>query len=470
MSVEEVVIEKPSAPSKACLVEQSKFTCALGSIQTTLAIPRGIPIVHAGPGCASRQFAFLGNGAGYQGEGYAGGGQISCTNSSQSEVIFGGEKKLRKTVSGTLKVIDGDLYVIHTGCTAGIIGDDIGSIASEFVDEGYPVVSVDTSGFKGNNYVGHELVVNSIIKQYVFHHVPKANVEKGLVNIFSVVPYQDAYWRGDLEEIKRLLAGIGLKANVLYGNGSKGVKDWKNIPNAQFNLVLSPWIGLSTAKLLEKKYQTPYLHIPVLPVGLKETSRFLRKVAAFAEVEHEVVEGFIAKEEKRYKEYFVTLGDLLSDYGPYLPYHLYTVADSTYGVGLSKFFIEELGFTPRKYYGIDITDQKVADQVTDLLTGIDTRYEGAITYAYDNRTIQDEIEADLKDTKVRSVILGSSWDKKLAKENNDSILLRVSLPITDKVIVKKSYIGYQGGLTILEDLYSELFADGMITNTTHAEH
>jgi nitrogenase molybdenum-iron protein beta chain len=149
---------------------------------------------------------------------------------------------------------------------------------------------------------------------------------------------------------------------------------------------------------------------------------------------------------------------------------LYTIADSTYGVGLSKFFIEELGFTPRKYYGIDITDQKVADQVTDLLTGIDARYEGTITYAYDNRVIQDEIEADLKETKVRSVILGSSWDKKLAKENNDSILLRISLPITDKVIVKKSYIGYQGGLTILEDLYSELFADGMITNTTHAEH
>lgn len=95
------------------LIEQAKFTCALGALQTVLAIPKGIPIVHAGPGCAARQFAFASNGAGYQGEGYAGGGQISCTNSTQSEVIFGGERKLRATVEGTLKVLKGDLYVIQ---------------------------------------------------------------------------------------------------------------------------------------------------------------------------------------------------------------------------------------------------------------------------------------------------------------------------------------------------------------------
>ena len=44
------------------LIEQAKFSCALGGLQTVLAISKGIPIVHAGPGCASRQFSYLGNG------------------------------------------------------------------------------------------------------------------------------------------------------------------------------------------------------------------------------------------------------------------------------------------------------------------------------------------------------------------------------------------------------------------------
>ncbi len=452
------------------LIEQAKFSCALGGLQTVLAIDKGIPIVHAGPGCAARQFSYLGNGAGYQGEGYAGGGQISCTNSTQSEVIFGGEKKLRATVEGTLKVMNGSLYVILAGCSAGIIGDDVKQIACEFADEGYPVVGVDAAGFRGNNYAGHELVVNAIIDQYISYEVPKANVEKGLVNVFSVVPFQDAYWRGDLYEIKRLLEGIGIKVNILYGSSSEGFSEWMNIPNAEFNLVLSPWVGLSTAKKLESIYKTPYLHVPVLPVGLKETSRFLRQIADFAKLDSTDVEKFIAAEERRYKNYFVSFGDLVSDFGCYLPYHLYTVADSTYGIGTSKFVIEELGFTPKGFYDIDNPDVKSKELVESLLKDIDVRYEGNIVFEGDNKVIQNDIEKKLDDSKVRSLVLGSSWDKEMVTSRNESILVRLSLPITDRVILNKSYVGYNGGLTLIEDIYSGLFADGMITNTTHADH
>lgn len=451
------------------IIEQAKFSCALGGLQTVLAIPKGIPIVHAGPGCAARQFSFLSGSAGYQGEGYAGGGQISCTNSTQSEVIFGGERKLRATVEGTLKVIDGDIYVIQAGCSAGIIGDDVKQIACEFADEGYPIVGVDTAGFKGTNYLGHEYVVNAIIDQYISFEKPKADVRKGLINVFSVVPFQDAFWRGDLEEIKRLLTGIGLEVNILYGSGSKGFSEWMDIPDAEFNLLLSPWVGLSTVRKLEKLYRTPYLHIPTLPVGLKETGRFLKKVAEFAGIDKDVAAGFIRQEEKRYKEYFVSFGDLVSDFGPYLPYHLYTVADSLYGIGVSKFMIEELGFTPMGFYGIDMPEQKAQDFIRQQLVEIDGRYKDRIMFEGDNRVIQKDIKEKLEKHNVRSVLLGSSWDKELIESHEDGILVRLSIPITDKVILNKTYVGYNGGLSLIEDIYSGLFRDGMITNTTHAD-
>lgn len=45
--------------------------------------------------------------------------------------------------------------------------------------------------------------------------------KKGLVNVWSLLPYQNTFWRGDLTEIKRVLEGAGLKANILFGPESK---------------------------------------------------------------------------------------------------------------------------------------------------------------------------------------------------------------------------------------------------------
>lgn len=73
------------------------------------AIPGGIPIIHAGPGCLSKQYLYAAAQSGFQGEGYAGGIHVSCTNISEKEVVFGGEKKLTSLIEGTLKVIKGDL-------------------------------------------------------------------------------------------------------------------------------------------------------------------------------------------------------------------------------------------------------------------------------------------------------------------------------------------------------------------------
>ncbi len=449
------------------VIEKSKFTCAISSFHTVLAIEKGIPILHCGPGCAGNQLAATAMAAGYQGEGYAGGGQLSCTNTTQTEVVFGGEAKLRATIEGTLKVIKGDLYVVQSGCTAGIIGDDVESVAGEFADRGYPIVGVDTAGFRGNNYLGHELVVNAIIDQFVGDAEP--NVRKGLVNVFSVVPFQDPYWRGDLEEIKRILEGIGLEVHVLYGYSSDGVAEWKDIPNAQFNLVIGPWIGVSSAKLCEKLYGTPYLHIPVLPVGLKETDRFLRKVAEFAGISEESADKFIKKEESRYKKYFVSMGDLITDFASRLPLNLYTIADSFYGLGLTKFMTEELGFEPRKLYAIENPDNSSREIIQKAAQDIDIRLADRVSFEYDNALIIKEIRKDIEETGIRSVILGSTWDEELRGKYNN-LIVSVSNPVADKVIMSRTYVGYNGGLNLIEDIYSDLFSQGQVsTNSPRVE-
>lgn len=46
--------------------------------------------------------------------------------------MFGGEQRLKQVIDGTLKVLKGDLFVVLTGCTSDIIGDDVGQVVSEY--------------------------------------------------------------------------------------------------------------------------------------------------------------------------------------------------------------------------------------------------------------------------------------------------------------------------------------------------
>ena len=108
-------------------IEQPRFSCALGAQQSVVAIRRAVPIVHSGPGCSVKICDLIG-----QGEGYAGGSTIPCTNSSEAEIVFGGENKLRSVIDGALKVIDADLYVVLTGCTADIVGDDVAQVVRDY--------------------------------------------------------------------------------------------------------------------------------------------------------------------------------------------------------------------------------------------------------------------------------------------------------------------------------------------------
>jgi len=434
------------------IIEQPRYVCALGAQQTVLAIKNAIPITHAGPGCSSKMFQALGTHSGYQGQGYAGGSAIPSTNSTEKEVVFGGEGKLKDTIDGTLKVIKGDLFVVLTGCTADIVGDDVDQVVSEYREEGIPIANVATGGFSGSNYKGHELVIKAIVNQLIGNVEP--NVRKRLVNVFSVLPYQDTYWRADLEAIKTLLEKIGLEVNILFGHSSKGIEEWREIPNAEFNLVISPWAGLDTAKFLEKKYGTPYLHYPTLPIGAVETSNFLQAVGAFVKIEKEKIDDVIKEEEERFYDYLQSTVDFLTENRSTFPNKFYTIADSTYSLGITKFLVNELGLTPNVQYVVEDPRPKYLDVIEKEFKNISEDFKVKVTFENDGGKIHKEILERYHKPKG-TLILGSSWEKSLADEIK-GILLYVSLPINHRIVVNKTYVGYDGGLSLAEDIYSKV--------------
>lgn len=429
-------------------IEQPRYSCAIGAQQTVVAIKRGVPILHAGPGCSSKVSSLIG-----QGEGYAGGNTIPCTNAGEAEVVYGGEGRLRNVVDGAFKVIDADLYVILTGCTSDIVGDDVGRVTGEYQAQGRPIVYAETGGFKSNNYVSHESVVNAIIDQYVDVHNKGGNIQKGLVNVFATVPYQDPYWNGNLEEIKRILEGIGLKVNILFGNGSGGVEEWKTIPDAEFNILINTWTGLGIVKHLQEKYRTPYVHFPYLPIGGIETTRFLKQVAGFGKLDGKKVEAFIQKEEEKYYSFIERTADFMLEFRYGIPRRFYTILDAAYSIGFSKFLLNELGIIPAKQYVIDDTPEEFREEIKKLFAGISDLRSAEVAFSIDGGAIQQEIREEPQ--KNRAIILGSGWERDLASDIKADLLI-ISAPVTYRLVLNCGYAGYNGGLRTIEDIYDRV--------------
>jgi nitrogenase molybdenum-iron protein beta chain len=438
----------PEFCSSSDSIEQVRYGCSLGALSSVIAIPGAVPITHCGPGCASKQFHALSGLNGYQGGEF----HVPSTNIGNREVIFGGTDRLDELISATLKVMEAELFVVQSGCVPGLVGDDVASVVGKYQRRGVPIVFAETSGYRGNNFTGHETVIRAIIDQFVgAYDGPR---KPGLVNVWSLLPYQNPFWRGDLGEIRRILEGIGLTVNILFGHASTGVTEWKSIPQAQFNLVLSPWLGLETARHLHRQFGQPFLHVPVIPIGARLTGAFLREVAAFAGLNSPDVEAFIGREEK---EYYLYLRDFSAFYAGctsqyQLPSQLIVVSESAYNLAVTKFMVDQLGLVPGRQVITENPPDAVRDGIRAQYHALSDGVTAEVAFAEDGYRIHQLIrELDL--TGQLPIVFGTTWEGELARELR-APLVEIGYPTTDEVVLARTYVGYRGAPALIERTYT----------------
>lgn len=409
-------------------------------MQSVQGMNRILPILHSGPGCAEKLADPVGN------SGYFSPNIYPCTGINEKDVVFGGVKKLDSTIANAQKVIDADMYIVLTGCIPEIIGDDSGEVVEHYRDAGKPVLYAPTAGFRGNNYLGHEQVIDAITEQYL---EPSDEKTEGLVNIWADVPLQDPFWLGDIEALSKLLESIGLKANTIFGYES-GIEKIDRVPEAQFNLLVSPWTGLGPMKKMKEKLGIDYLHYPVLPVGSAETGKFLRTVGEFAGVDSEKVEETIRKGEQYFYYYIERFADLFLE-SRVMPKEFSTVGDSLTTLGITRFFVNDLGMIPKTQFAVENVPEEYRDGIRDEFSDMNYGISANVEFESDGYKIHERIrnESHLG----HPLILGGHYEKKLAGDM-DGLFLAVSWPVNDRLIMNRSYVGFEGGLRLLEDIYS----------------
>ena len=143
-----------------------------------------------------------------------------------------------------------------------------------------------------------------------------------------------------------------------------------------------------------------------------------------------------------------------------IPRRFYSLADASYSLGFSKFLLNELGIIPGIQFIVDDIPEKYQESVLDEFSRISDlqRRDVKVVFDPDAGLDQKKLLEDAKDYEdKRLLILGSSWDKHIADELHADLLI-ISVPVQHRLVMNCGYLGYEGGLRAIEDIYDRVLA------------
>jgi nitrogenase molybdenum-iron protein beta chain len=419
---------------------------------------RTIPIAHAGAGCAYNYYIGGNAGAGYLGGGYCGAVSTPSTNVTEKEIIFGGESRLEEQIRATAELIDGDLYIVISGCQVEMIGDDICAAVDAIEGLPAPVLAAQTPSFKGNSQHGYDLLLETLVRKYIV----KTNARrKKAVNIFGIIPGNDPFYKGNLKEIKRVLSLIGVDANTFIGE-RETLDNFRNAGSAELNIALSDVYAPLSAEAFKEVHGIPYIR-EQFPIGFFQTERFLRNVGEALAIDEAVVTKAVKAEEEIYFDYFERIADIYNDVE--LQRYGVVAADSNYAPAISQFISDELGWIPHLTMVTDpVTEENKAAldrRFKKYLSGLEPK----VYYDTNASALRHYLAGNWEPNRNHlyyepfspAVIFGGVYERDYAEELGVP-LLSISFPLTNRVVFNKTYAGFNGGLALAEDSFSLLVA------------
>jgi|AGTN01.2.fsa_nt_gi Nitrogenase molybdenum-iron protein, alpha and beta chains len=436
-------------------IERPRAFCALGgAVIAATALPGVVPIIHASMGCGGSIYWNQYGSTGYLGAGYCGGLAVPSSNIQEKEVIFGGLERLEEQVRNTIKLVEGELYIVLTGCTTDIIGDNIRAVVNRFKGSGHGVIGAEAGGFRGDGYKGYDIVLEALANDYI---EKKATVNPEKVNLWGVVPGQDAFWRGNLIMLRSLLEGLGLTVNSFFTEydtleGIRGAGD------AALNIVVSEFFGINAAKAFDRRHGTLYLSTP-FPIGPTASAEFLRRVGVALGLPDSRVEGVIQSETVRYFRYVERAADAFND----LDWQRYAVVvgDANYAPALTRFLADDLGWLPE----LMVVTNEVAEEeryvFDNAVSNLTSKYPVSIAYETDPteikahfwKRIPRQSDSRYYDGFSPGFVVGSHLEREFANDIGAGHLT-VSYPVVNRVVLNRGYAGFEGSLSLIEDLLS----------------
>ena len=214
------------------------------------------------------------------------------TDIKDENIVFGGEKKLRKAIQEAYDLFHPKAIGVFATCPVGLIGDDIHSVAKEMKEKfgDCNVFAFSCEGYKGvSQSAGHHIANNQLFKHVIGlnDQPPEGKFKVTLLGEYNI--------GGDAFILEEIFEKCGLTlVATLSGNSTIG--QFERAHTADLNCVMCHRSINYIADMIEKKYGVPWFKVNF--IGAKATAKSLRKIADYFDDAglKEKIETYIAGE------------------------------------------------------------------------------------------------------------------------------------------------------------------------------
>lgn len=192
------------------------------------------------------------------------------TDLSETDVIFGGEKKLARAIDEAVEAHHPKVIFVYATCIAGVIGDDVAAVckAAEARHQ-IRAIPVQAPGFSGHKAVGYRLAGDAIMSLIGSTPFPREKAHG--INILG-----DFNLAGEMWIVKNYLAELGI--DVVTGiTGDSCYDELICAPQAKLNVVQCAGSMTALAKRMERDLGIPYIKVSFY--GIEDTASSLMRIA-----------------------------------------------------------------------------------------------------------------------------------------------------------------------------------------------
>jgi nitrogenase molybdenum-iron protein alpha chain len=429
-----------------CMLNRNRLFWQTGACQMALTlmmaatVERCAIVMHGPIGCGSQLHALCaqtGKGKAKRGKQPVPPVWIS-TNLRESDVIGGGELKLRETIEYADREFRPEIIFVVSTCAPNIIGDDVEEIVRSVGEfSAAHVVSLHCPGFKSRvvasaydafyhgllrhlplspeswrDFVPQAAAREDDLGRLKYEHLKSRTVN--LWNATSIGP-------NDEDELIRLLSALGLRIRVFaeYSNAD----EFRQISQAALNVSMCDVHDDYMLSFLKEKFGTPYV-IAGMPIGFGDTRRWLKSISAHFDLE-DAADRLADYEEQKVRE---AIAPLL----PKIQGKRVLLCGGVVRAGSEAIFLKELGM--------------------DVLT--------FRAYHYDNgaEKIYERVAKEFPDTKIAvsnqlfefcNQIRKLEPDLVISHNGTQGVLAKLGVPSVQLFDVDRSFFGYGGAFSLI---------------------
>jgi nitrogenase molybdenum-iron protein alpha chain len=430
-----------------CMLTRNRLFWQTGACQMALTlmmaatVERAAIVMHGPIGCGSQLHALsvqTNKGKAQRGKSPVPPVWLS-TNLQESDVIGGGEAKLRQTIEYADREFRPEIIFVVSTCAPNIIGDDVEEIVRSAQESAAAhVVSLHCPGFKSRVVASaYDAFYHGLLKHLPLSPEPwrdfVPHAENGPQGDLKRIEYENVkgrtinLWNAtsigvkDEEELTRLLGALGLKVRVFAEYSS--ADEMRLVSQAALNVSMCNVHDDYMLSFLKEKFGTPYL-IAGMPIGFRDTRRWLGAIASHFGMEEEARRIADAEEERAKAA--------IAPFLPKIQGKRVLLCGGVVRVGTEAIVLKELGMdvlTFRAYHydnGADEIYERVAEEFPNTRLSVSNQW-----FEFCNQ---------IKKLKPDLVV---------SHNGTQGLLAKLGVPAVQLFDADKSFFGYGGMFSLL---------------------